>query len=401
MGPTRRALLAAIPAGLLARPALLRAQSSAPIRIGEINSYASQPGFASSYRKGWEMALGIINDRGGLDGRKLEIVASDDGGDPAQAVRLATELVDDHKVDLIAGGYSSETGLALSAFALQRKALYVAGAPRTGALIWAKGNRFTYRVAPSTFMLAAMLVDTAFTLPAKTWVTLAPDDDDGRSAVTWFRKLLSGKRPDVRFVGEQWVAPGRIDAGVVNALGQPGPDAIFNATLGSDLVAFARQGNAAGLFHGRTVASMQTGDPEYLDPLGDQAVPGWLVTGYPWSFADEPSNKQFVADFTARYQTPPTMAAVVGAAMVNAIESGILKSGGTDPEKMATGFADATFTSAFGICRFRTVDHQSTLGSYVGRVATQNGHGGMVDWRYVDGASVMPPDDLVRQMRPG
>ncbi len=65
MGPTRRALLAAIPAGLLARPALLRAQSSAPIRIGEINSYASQPGFASSYRKGWEMALGIINDRGG------------------------------------------------------------------------------------------------------------------------------------------------------------------------------------------------------------------------------------------------------------------------------------------------------------------------------------------------
>ncbi len=85
--------------------------------------------------------------------------------------------------------------------------------------------------------------------------------------------------------------------------------------------------------------------------------------------------------------------------MVNAIASGILKSGGTDPEKMADGFADAAFNTPFGICRFRAIDHQSTLGTYVGTLAKQDHRGGMVEWRYVEGAAVLPPDDVVRQLR--
>ncbi len=167
MAFTRRTLLAAGAASLLARPALLRAQSSAPIRVGEINSYATQPAVTEPYRKGWEMAVSHLNDLGGLDGRKVEIVSRDDGGTPGRAPRAASELVNDEKVDLLAGGISSEVGLAISAYALQHKKLYVAGEPLTDALVWAKGNRYTYRVRPSTFMQAAMLVDTALTLPAE------------------------------------------------------------------------------------------------------------------------------------------------------------------------------------------------------------------------------------------
>ena len=386
---------------LLARPALIRAQSSAPIRIGEINSYSTQPAFTQPYRKGWEMALSQLNDRGGLDGRKVEIVTRDDGGTPEGAVRAAGELINDEKVDMLAGGYLSNVGLAISAFALQNKKLYIAGEPLTDALVWSKGNRYTYRIRPSTFMQAAMLVETALTLPAKTYVTVAPNYEYGQSAVTWFRQLLSARRPDVRFVGEQWPALGHIDAGsVVGALGQPAPDAIFCALFGSDLQAFVRQGNTRGLFDKRLVVSMLTGEPEYLDPLGSETPMGWLVTGYPWSLSDEPSNKQFVLDYTLQYHEPPGMGSVVGVSLVNAITSGVLKSGGTDTEKMADGFADATFTTPFGICRFRAIDHQSTLGTYVGRTTQQNGHGGMVDYGYVDGASVMPPDDVVRKLRP-
>ena len=94
------------------------------------------------------------------------------------------------------------------------------------------------------------------------------------------------------------------------------------------------------------------------------------------------------------------MASVIGVAMVNAIASGFLKSGGGDPAGMADGFADASFNTPFGICRFRSIDHQSTLGAFVGATVVQDGHGGMVDWRYVDGATVQPPDETVRQLRP-
>ena len=399
---TRRALVAAAGPALFA-PALVRAQSldSAPIRIGEINSYSNQPEFTEPYRKGWQMGLAHVNDLGGINGRKLEIVSRDDAGRPENAVRLAAELINDQKVDLLAGGYLSNVGLAISAYALQNKKLYVAGEPLTDALTWEKGNRYTYRVRPSTFMQVAMLIPAAAASPAKTWVTVAPNYEYGQSAVKWFRQLLSAKRPDVRFVGEQWPALGHVDAGaVVGALGQPAPDGIFNALFGTDLLGFVRQGNSRGLFDKRTVVSLLTGEPEYLNPLADETPDGWYVTGYPWSFSDEPSNKQFVSDYMQRYHEPPMMGSAVGAALVSAIASGILKSGGTDTEAMVDGFADAGFTSPFGICRFRAIDHQSTLGTYVGRTVRQGSKGGMVDWRYVDGESVMPTDDVVRQLRP-
>ena len=402
MALSRRVLLASSAAVALARPALLRAQSGTPLRIGDINSYSTWPEFTEPYRKGCQMAVSHVNDLGGVDGRKLEIVSRDDGGSAQTAARLAAELVQDTKVDLLAGGYLSDAGLAISAYALQAKKLYVAGQPLADALTWSKGNRYTYRISPSTYTLAAMLAQAAAALPAKTYATVAPNDPYGQSAVKWFRQLLSARRPDVRFVGEQWPALGQADAAsVVGALGQPAPDAIFNALFGADLLGFVREGNARGLFEHRTVLSMLTGDPEYLDLLGNDTPPGWIVTGYPWSVSDEPSNKQFVADYTQRYHEPPRMGSVVGVALVNAIVSGILKSGGTDSEKMADGFGDAGFTSPFGICKLRAIDHQSTLGAYVGRLAKQDGHGGLVDWRYVAGESVMPTDAEVRQLRPG
>ena len=398
---TRRTLLAAAAPLALARPALVRAQSleGAPIRIGEINSYSTEPAFTEPYRKGWQMGVAHVNDLGGVNGRKLEVISRDDAGRPENAARMAAELVTDQKVDLLAGGYLSDVGLAISAYALQAKKLYVAGEPLTDALTWAKGNRYTYRVRPSIFMQVAMLIPAAAASPAKTWVTVAPDYEYGRAAVKWFRQLLSAKRPDVRFVGEQWPALGHVDAGAVaGALKQPAPDGIFNALFGADLLGLVR--NSQGLFDNRVVVSLLTGEPEYLDPLAGDTPVGWYVTGYPWSFSDEPSNKQFVLDYMLRYHEPPTMGSVVGSAMISAIGSGILKTGNTQTEAMADGFADAAFTSPFGICRFRAIDHQSTLGTYVGRLTKQGDKGGMVDWRYVDGASVMPPDDVVRQLRP-
>ena len=46
------------------------------------------------------------------------------------------------------------------------------------------------------------------------------------------------------------------------------------------------------------------------------------------------------------------------------------------------------------------IDHQSTLGAYVGRTALRNGRGTMVDWRYADGAAYLPTDEVVRTLRP-
>ena len=50
--------------------------------------------------------------------------------------------------------------------------------------------------------------------------------------------------------------------------------------------------------------------------------------------------------------------------------------------------------------QYRALDHQATFGLYVGKLALQDGKGVMVDYHYVPGDKLLPPDDVVRKMRP-
>ena len=396
---SRRALLAGT--ATLAAPSIIRAQGEQPIRVGEINSYTAIPAFTLPYRKGWEMARDEINMEGGVLGRSIEIISRDDAGSPANAVRLAQELVTGQKVDLLAGGYLSNVGLALSDYALHANKLYVAGEPLTDALVWSDGNRTCFRLRPSTYMLAAMLVPEAAALPAITWATVAPNYEYGQSAVKWFKQLLTEKRPDVTFVAEQWPALGHIDAGATAAaLEAAKPDALFNATFGPDLTNFVRQGSTRGLFENRSVVSLLTGEPEYLDPLGAETPPGWIVTGYPWAQDKSPANMVFVNAYEARFNETPFMGSVVGYSLVHSIIAGIQAAGSVNTDAMVRGFAGAKFNTPFGPVMYRPIDHQSTLGAYIGKLAVQDGKGIMTDWRYIDGASVMPSDAFVRKLRP-
>jgi branched-chain amino acid transport system substrate-binding protein len=398
---TRRTLLASA-AATLAAPAIVRAQGDAPIRIGEINSYTAVPAFTLPYRNGWQLAVEQINAGGGVIGRKLEVISRDDAGRPQDAIRLAGELLGEQKVDLLAGGFLSNIGLALSDFAKQQNKLFVAGEPLSDALVWQKGHRLCFRLRPSTYMQAAMLVPEAAKLTAKRWVTVAPNYEYGASSVKWFKQMLSAARPDVQFVGEQWPALGKIDAGAtVAALAELKPDAILNVTFGADLTNFVRQGNTRGLFEGRGVVSVLTGEPEYLDPLAEETPTGWIVTGYPVDSVKDAANRTFIDAYKQKFNERPRMGSVVGYALMHAIAAGIAQAGNTDTDAMAVrGFPDAAFDTPFGRAMWRAQDHQSTLGTYVGRTALQDGRGTMVDWRYVDGASALPGDDVIKQLRP-
>lgn len=387
--------------GLIAGASVLRAQGAGPIRIGEINSYTAQPAFLKPYRQGWELAQEQVNAAGGVLGRKIETIFRDDAGKPEDAVRHAGDLLSAEKVDLLAGGYLSNVGLAIADFANQNKRLYAASEPLSDAVVWAKGNRYTFRLRPSTYMQAAMLVEEAAKLPARRWALVAPNYEYGQSAVRWFKELLKKAKPDVEFVAEQYPALGRIDAGAtVQALEASKPAAIFNVTFGTDLANFVRQGTTRGLFEGRVVASMLTGEPEYLDPLGAEAPVGWIVTGYPQADIKTPEHVKFRDAYIAKFNDYPRLGSVVGFDTMNSIAAGIAKAGTTDNEKLVEAFKGLKFPSAFGSAEYRALDHQSTLGAYVGRIALRDGKGVMVDWSYRDGANYLPSDEDVRKMRP-
>jgi branched-chain amino acid transport system substrate-binding protein len=250
-------------------------------------------------------------------------------------------------------------------------------------------------------MQAAMLVEEAAKLPAKRWAVVAPNYEYGQSAARWFKELLKAAKPDVEFVVEQFPALGRIDAGAtVQALEGGKPDAIFNVTFGADLANFVRQGNTRGLFEGRSVASMLTGEPEYLDPLGAETPVGWIVTGYPWADINTPDHVAFRDAYQKRWNDYPRLGSVVGYDTVNSIAAALARAGAVETEKLVEAYKGLTFRSPFGPVEFRAIDHQSTLGAFVGKTALKNGKGTMVDWRYADGAKYLPSDAVVKTLRP-
>jgi branched-chain amino acid transport system substrate-binding protein len=379
----------------------LSVQAQAPIRIGEINSYSAIPQFTIPYKQGWQLAVEEINASGGLLGRKVEVIARDDAGKPEDALRHAIELTSQEKVDVLAGGFLSNVGLALADHALRTKRLFVASEPLTDAIVWDKGNRYTFRLRASTYMQAAMLVEEAAKLPAKRWATLAPNYEYGQSAVASFKELLKAKRPDVEFVGEQWPALGKIDAGSsLSALMQTKPDAIFNVTFGADLAKLVREGNQRGIFPKVPVVSMLSGEPEYLEVLKDETPKGWIVTGYPWDQIDTKEHGSFAANYYKKFKENPKLGSVVGYATMQAIFAGIKKAGSTDNEKLIVAMRGLKFSTPFGPAEFRAIDQQSTMGAYVGKLDLRGNQGTMTQWRYADGKNYQPTDAYVKARRP-
>jgi branched-chain amino acid transport system substrate-binding protein len=396
----RRGFLAgATTLAAIGAPSILRAEDA--IRIGEVNSYTAQPAFLKPYRQGWELAQEKVNAAGGVNGRKIETVFRDDGGKPEDAVRYAGELLDAEKVDVLAGGFLSNIGLALGDVANQRKRLYLASEPLTDALVWGKGNRYTFRLRPSTYMQAAMLVEEAAKLPAKRWALVAPNYEYGQSANKWFKELLKKAKPDVEFVAEQYPALGKIDTGAtIQALEAGKPEAIFNVTFGGDLTNFVRQGTTRGLFEGRSVVSMLTGEPEYVDPLGAEAPVGWIVTGYPYGDLDTQEHVAFRDAYRAKYGELPKLGSVVGYETVHSIAAALAKAGTTDNEKLIAAMEGLKLTTVFGPIEYRALDHQSTMGAFVGKIALKDGRGVMSGWTYRDGAKYLPGDAEVKILRP-
>lgn len=401
---TRREVLllstAALTSASLA-PALRAQPAGAPIRIGEINSYSTIPQFTIPYRMGWQLAVEEINAAGGVFGRKVEVISRDDAGKPDDAIRLATELVSSARVDLLAGTFLSNVGLAVSEFALRNKVLFVAAEPLTDAMVWEKGNRYTFRLRPSTFMQSAMLVEEAARLPARRWAIVAPNYEYGQSAVASFKALLTARVPDVQFVAEQWPALNKLEPGTtVQALIAARPEAIFNVTFGADLPKLVREGNLRGLFPRVPVVSLLSGEPEYLDVLKDETPVGWIVTGYPWDQIDTPEHAKFFNAYYKRYKDTPRLGSVVGYATFTAIFAALAKARSTDTEKMIAALRGLTWTTPFGPATFRALDHQSTMGAYVGKLALRDGRGTMSNWRYADGAKYLPTDAEVKTRRP-
>jgi branched-chain amino acid transport system substrate-binding protein len=398
---SRRATLlagAGLAAGL--RPAPAPAQG-APIKVGELNSYSRMAAFSVPYRNAIQLAVDQINQAGGvMGGRPLEFIFRDDGSTPGDAVRVAEDLLTREGCVFLAGTFLSNVGLAVADLANQRKKLFLATEPLTDALTMAQGNRYTFRLRPSTYMQTRMLTEAARGKTAKRWAIVAPNYEYGQSAAANFKRLIGESIPGVEIVAEQYPALGRVDAGAtVGALAQSRPDGIFNVLFGADLTAFVREGNTRGLFERRLVLSMLTGEPEYMIPLGDECPDGWIVTGYPWEQIQEAPHKAYIEAYRARFNDTPRKGSLLGYVTAQVVANLLNKANTTETEALVDAFRDLRTDTVVGPVLMRGLDQQGTMGTWVGETVLRGRTGTMRNARYADGADYMFPEAEVRAAR--
>ncbi len=372
-----------------------------PIRIGEVNTYSPSAltPFMTTYRYGIEMCVAEVNAAGGVLGRPLEVVYADDGLDKAQAQRVTAALIEDDKVDLVAGTFTSDIGLAVAEVADRLKRVFVATEPRTDAMTREEGSRYVFRIRTSQAMMIAMLASRAARLPHKRWTVIAPSYAGGKRIGRMAREAFAKLRPDVVFAPDVHFDLGSLDAATVDALVATEPEVIFSIVYGSDLLPFVRLGRERGLFE-RTTLISPLGDPEYLTTTGAETPEGWLVLGYPGEQDARPSHLQFMRDFRRRFAAEPDAAALIGYMGFQAIAAGLARAGTTDTEALVAAFRGLEYDSPIGRIRIRRGDHQATVGNWIGTTAIRNGQAVVADPVFLDGADYLPPEEEVALLRP-
>jgi branched-chain amino acid transport system substrate-binding protein len=398
-----RRLLVLITAGLAL--SLTAPAAAQPVKLGDINSYSGIGApFTGPYRAGVEMAIEEINAKGGVLGRKLEVVFRDDKGQPAEAVKHAQELVESEKVALIAGGFLSNVGLAISDWAKQNKTMYVVAESLTEAITWSKGHDHVVRLRPNTYEQGRMLADKAGKMKYVKWATIGPNYEYGKRAWETFRDRMKELKPEMQVVGEHWPTLGKIEPGpLVTAIMSQNPDALYVSLFGSDWLAFVREAQKRGLFQKMFVVGILLGEPEYIDPLGTEAPEGMLVTGYPWYDIKSQAHQDWVARYTKRGDKHPMLGSLIGYVTYQSVAEAIKKAGSTDTAKLVAAFKGLKVETPIGPITFRAVDGQSTMGAWVGttKIDPARGVGIMVNHEYIPGEKVLPSEDETKKLRPG
>ena len=147
----RTVLIVLLAAALLAPPA---AHAQKPIKVGMPMPLSGPPAlFGEPATKGAMMFVEEINARGGVLGRKLELITRDSKADANEAVRQARELILKDNVDFLVGTLTSAEGPAVSVVAKENKIVFIAPIPKTDQLTAPdKLHPYVFRVAANTTM---------------------------------------------------------------------------------------------------------------------------------------------------------------------------------------------------------------------------------------------------------
>jgi branched-chain amino acid transport system substrate-binding protein len=324
--------------------------------------------------KGAELAVADINAKGGVLGRKLELLPRDSKANADEAVRLARELIIKNNVDFLSGTLTSAEAPAVSTIAKENKVVFVAPVAKTTRLTAPENlHPYIFRLASNTTIEG----HTAASLMAK-WgevkrvATIAPDYAYGRDAVAAFVDHLKKLRPDIEIVDQQWPKLGEADftAFITAQMGKK-PDAVECNVFGGDFVTLAKQAGPLGYFkaiNNRMVDGAEVGTVDEAEALGADYPFGIVSDAYDpviWGEGEPAEHKVFIENLKKAMNNQSGSGwAVMGYMAVVAVSDGVKKAGSTESDTVSKALLGLSFGTPVGK---RTIDektHETLAGEF-------------------------------------
>ncbi|HXH83198.1 MAG TPA: ABC transporter substrate-binding protein, partial [Candidatus Tectomicrobia bacterium] len=370
----RRTALAVLLAGTLALPGVAPAQK--PIKVG-FPMIMSGPGalFGEPASKGAQMFVDEVNARGGILGRKVELLVRDTKGNADEAVRVSRELILKENVDFLVGTLTSAEGPAVSVVAKENKIVFIAPIPKTDQLTAKdKLHPYVFRVAATTTMEGRSAAEIVAKWPVKRIATISPDYAYGQDVTRAFVEHLKKIAPAIQVVDQQWPKLGEADyTPFINAQMAKKPDAVFSSLWGGHFVTFAKQARPLGYFDAvkyNFIGVGEAGSPESTKAMGDDYPVGIWGNSYDAFYWTEgpPAHREYTARLSKYLKDEyPSSWAIQGYIGMQFLTEAIKKASSTESDKVAKALLGLSVDTPHGKMTLRESDHQLNRGQLYGK----------------------------------
>jgi branched-chain amino acid transport system substrate-binding protein len=359
---SRRATLKGLGAGasLLAMPWVARAQGGDTIKIGFpmplTGPYAAE---AKDQVKSAQLAVQQINDKGGVAGRKVELLVRDDKLNAGEAATRALELIENDKVSAIVGALSSAIQLATNEVTRARGVLYISISQSDSINEVKDFSKYTFHEALNPTMTTAAVAKHTFKKGAKI-AYLAADYAYGHEMVRGFKR--AGDAIGAVTVGEILHPIGAPDYSTfIPRISAMKPDILCICNFGRDQANSIKQAVDFGLKDQMKIVVPVILHNQRL-AVGSDVFEGVIGgSNYYWGMEDTvPSAKAFNAAFRATHGgATPTDYGAYGYTGVMSLLMAMQAAGGTVTDKMVTSLEGLKYDVAKGPQYYRKCDHQS------------------------------------------
>ena len=335
-------LVLAVAVAMLSMPAA----AQGPIRIGaSLSLTGTYAKLGKNQHEGYQLCIKDLNAKGGLLGRKAELVMYDDQSLPATAVRLYEKLITEDKVDAVMGPYSSPVSEAAANVTEKYKKVMVAPLAATTS-IFKKGRKYIFMVITPAESYLEGLIDTAAKRGLKTVAVINEDTLFSKAAAAGAVDLA--KKKGMQVVYQEAYPKGNTDfSALLTKVKAANPDVIAAGTYFDDAVALTRQMkelNVNPKMYGVTVG----GDlPEFYDVLKQNAE--FIYGATQWEHTlPYPGNQEFFDAYKKEFNHEPSYHSAAGYAGCIIYAEAVKRASSLDADKVREQLLKLETKTMFG-----------------------------------------------------